>query len=488
MRSKLLVGFVLAALLLALVGAAAAQGPALSGEIDVYPQNYYNPESDPETAAVMEEIAQAYMDLHPGVTINLIPNLPAGTNYDTWLAARIAAGEAPDIAWEQFYSRNTTHAEWWVPLNDYFEMPNPYIEAGTPGSERWMDSFPDYVMNQTRAADGNWYQVSLDWVETALYCNTDLFDAAGIEMGWDDWASFVADMTALRDATGADPIAAYMAATGWSIWVWADDVFLSAVWADMASELMMEEYTALQPDRDFRQLNPEEIARAIIDGTLNATDPRMDEYLRISLDFVSLLPVDYTGITTYDDAQRLFLSEQAACFWGGTWSNKQIEESAPFAWTVTYLPPFTENDFPGAPGTAYRVGGPSSAGQYGIPVRTQEEGKLDLAVDFLMYLAAPQNFGRLAATYRAFIPMVAGTEGGAVVENFAGVAALPERLFTDPAGRLTAEAGDQWATVMQGYFLGTIDAETAKAQLQDIWMNGALALCADQGYDWCPAQ
>jgi hypothetical protein len=77
--------------------------------------------------------------------------LPSGTDYQTWLASRVAASEAPDIAWDQYGNRNRVQGDWWVPLDEFLEMPNPYIEAGTLGSERWVDSFPDYVMNQTRA-------------------------------------------------------------------------------------------------------------------------------------------------------------------------------------------------------------------------------------------------------------------------------------------------------------------------------------------------
>ena len=473
--------------LVMVIGATTAQDSELTGELNVYPQNYYNPEADPETAAVTEAIAQAYMEMHPGVTINLVPNLPAGTDYPTWLAARIAASEAPDIAWEQYAQRNNTADDWWVALDEFLEMPNPYIEEGMPGSERWRDSLPDFVLNQTRAPDGHWYQVSLDWVETALYYNVDMFAEAGIETDWANWSEFVADMNVLRDTLGVDPLGVYQAATGWSNWVWADDVFISAVWHDAAPDLFMEEYNALQPDRDFRRLNTEEVAHGVYTGVLDATDPRMDEYLRISKEFTELLPIDYIGITSLDDIQRLFLSGEVAAMWGGTWQNKQIDEAADFEWGVTYLPPFTEEDFAAAAGVSYRVGGPSSAGQYGIPAATAEAGKLELAVDFLMWMSAPQNFGPMAATYRGFIPMVAGTEGGEVVENFAAVAELPERLFGDPNGRLTVEAGDAWSSAMQAYFLGQTDIEQTKVILQDIWYEGMLAICEDQQYEWCEA-
>ncbi|MBZ0291727.1 MAG: extracellular solute-binding protein [Anaerolineae bacterium] len=487
MLKKLILVLMLCLLVTTLGAAVVAQDSELSGELNVYPQNYYNPESDPETAAVMESVAQAYMEMHPNVTINLVPNLPAGTDYNTWLASRVAAGEAPDIAWDQYGNRNRVQGDWWVAMDDYLQQPNHYIEEGTPGSERWVESFPDYVINQTRAPDGHWYQVSLDWVETALYYNVDMFNEVGVEPNWDTWSEFVADMNKIRDTLGVDPVGLYQAGTGWSTWVWADDVFLSAVWHDAAPELFTEEYNALQPGRDFRMLNTEEVAKAIYDGKLDATDPRMDTYLEISKQFTDLLPVDYIGITSLDDIQRLFLSKEVASFWGGTWNNKQVDESADFEWGVAYLPPFTEEDFPGAAGVSYRVGGPSSAGQYGIPVATAEAGKLDLAVDFLMWMSAPQNFGPLASTYRGFIPMVAGTEGGDVVTNFSAVAALPERLFGDPSGRLTVEAGDEWSTAMQAYFLDQTDVEATKDRLQEIWWDGMLAICEQQAYDWCPS-
>jgi ABC-type glycerol-3-phosphate transport system substrate-binding protein len=458
----------------------------LSGEINVFLQEYYQPDRDADIAAISQSLAQEYMDMHPGVTINLVPNLPVGQDQETYLAARMAAGETPDIMWQQFYSRNTRADDWWVPLNDILEMPNPYIEEGVPGSERWVDSFPAFVMGQTRAADGNWYQVSLDWVETGLYYNREMFEQAGIDpANWTNWSTFVADMQTLKETAGVDPLGLYMQQTGWSNWVWADDIFLTVAWGDMADEFYMEKYN--DPNIPWRQLNPEEIAKAIIDGTLNAEDPRMDDYLRISREFVDLLPIDYNGITSLDDLNTLFFSEQVAATWNGTWVARPFSEQVPFDYGITYLPPFTTDDAPGAQGTAYRVGGPSSAGQYGIPQSTLENGNFDLAADFLMFIAAPQNFERLVQAHGGYIPMVAGAEAGEVMEGFADIAALPERLFTDPQGRLTLESGDAWQAAMQAYFLGQTDEAATKAALQQIWMDGALALCAEQAYEWCPA-
>jgi raffinose/stachyose/melibiose transport system substrate-binding protein len=477
--------FVLLIFLLGVLPVVNAQDE-LTGELNVFLQEYYQPDRDATIAAISEEIAQEYMALHPGVTINLVPNLPAGQDFETYLAARMAAGESPDIMWQQFYSRNLRADEWWVPLNDVLEMPNPYIEEGTPGRERWADSFPDFVLGQTRAADGNWYQVSLDWVETGLYYNKEMFAEVGVDpANWTNWSSFINDMRTLKDSLGIDPVGMYMQQSGWSNWVWADDIFLTVAWADIGQSFYMEKYN--DPNRPWRQLNPEEIAKAVIEGQLNAEDPRMDDYLRISREFVELFPIDYTGITSLDDLNTLFFSEQVAATWSGTWVARPFTEQVPFEYGITYLPPFTSEDAPGAQGTAYRVGGPSSAGQYGIAQSALANGKFDLAADFLMFLAAPQNFGRLAQAHGGYIPMIAGAEAGEVMAGFADIAALPERLFTDPQGRLTLESGDAYQAAMQAFFLGQTDEAQTKAALQQTWMDGALALCAEQGYEWCPS-
>jgi len=272
---------------------------------------------------------------------------------------------------------------------------------------------------------------------------------------------------------------------GWSNWWWADDIFLTVAWADMANDFYMEKYN--DPNRPWRQLNPEEIAKAVIEGTLNAEDPRMDDYLRMSKEFVDLYPIDYAGIASLNDIDPLFFSGEVASVWTGTWVNKQYIEQIPFDYGITYLPPITAEDAPGGQGTAYRVGGPSSAGQYGIAKSAADGGRLELAADFLMFLSAPQNFGRLAESFGGFVPMVAGTEAGEVMQGFADVAELPERLFSDPDNRLTVESADAWSQAMQAYFLGAADEAATKTRLQEIWVEGAAKVCADQEYDWCPA-
>ena len=46
----------------------------MSGTVSWYPQFYYAPDTRPEISAAVEAVAQDYMDLHPGVTIDLLPS------------------------------------------------------------------------------------------------------------------------------------------------------------------------------------------------------------------------------------------------------------------------------------------------------------------------------------------------------------------------------------------------------------------------------
>ena len=283
---------------------ATGSGKQFSGELSVYLNQYYDPNTDKATADLAAAIAKEYEAAHPGVKITLVANLPTGTDLEAWLAGRMAANQSPDIMWQQFGTRNQRGSTWWVPLNPYFDAPNPYIAAGTPGHDKWSDSLPDYVVAQTRASDGNWYQVSLDWVETGLYYNKDLFSKAGVDPnGWKSWNQMVSEMKTVKEKTNTAPLGMFVAQQGWSNWWWMDDMLLTANWADKANDFYLDKYNI--PGIKFRQMSAEEMSKAILEGKLNATDPRMDNYLKMVKDYISLLPCDYAGIPILDELAAL---------------------------------------------------------------------------------------------------------------------------------------------------------------------------------------
>ena len=105
-------------------------------------------------------------------------DLPIGPNYIEWVAAQCAAEMEPEIVF--FWAGGQILAEngWAIPLDDYFDQPNPYVQ----GNEQWRDLFYDAVFAPFWACqtDGKFYQVAVDIFETVVYCNLSIFEEAGL--------------------------------------------------------------------------------------------------------------------------------------------------------------------------------------------------------------------------------------------------------------------------------------------------------------------
>lgn len=465
-------------------GEEGASEQELSGTITFYPQNYYNPDARPEAAAVVEELFAEYENMNPGVKVELIPYVGGSNEYRAWLLTRLAAGQAPNITWEQYSDRNREADEVWVPLTDYLQMPNRYVPQGQPGSERWIDLFPSYVLSQIQARDGHWYEIAMDWVETGLFYNKEIFAEVGIEADWQSFTEFIQDCEKLR-AAGYEPVGVFMTPE-WSTYQWLDDVFISSAFSDIGPEWYIDTYNIDQ--RDFRRLNPEEVAKAVYEGKLTTTDPRFDIYLSLTKQFAdACLMEGFAGGIDYDSMQRLFVEGKVAMAWLGSWSAATLDQDVNFDFGLTYLPPITkeENPFAAHPDTSYRVGGPSGPGQYGITKATAEAGLLEEAIDVLMYWSAPQNFQRVYDAYPNQVPVLAGMEPSEVAQRFQFVAAMPERLFGDPIARLTPQFGTEHNRLFQQFMLGEITAEQLKERYQPLLEQGAVELCRSEGWEWC---
>ncbi len=488
-RSGKLLVLLLSVALFTAIGVSLAQEEELSGTITFYPQNYYAPDQRPEAAAVVEEVVAEYMALNPGVTVQLEPVIGSTDEYRTWLTTRLAAGQAPNITWEQYVQRNNQGDEVWAPLNEFLDMPNPYVPEGQPGSERWLDLFPPEVLAKIRAKDGNYYQVALDWVETGLYYNEALLEQAGVDAEWENWSEFIADCQTLK-AAGIEPVG-FFVTPEWSTYQWLDDIFMSEAFADIGTEWYMDAYTI--PGQDFRMLMPEEFAKAINDGAFSVNDPRFDVYLDLTKQFTDSCAMSgFAGGVTLDDVQRLFVEGRVAMAWLLSNSAVALERDVQFDYGLAYFPPVTEadgNPFDVNGESSYRVGGPSSSGQYGITQATADAGLLEEAVDFLMYWTAPQTFQRVYDSWPNYVPVVNGMAPSEISQRFQFVVGMPERLIGDPQGRLTPQLGTEHNRLFQQFMLGEISADELKAQYQPLLEQAVDDMCRDQAdqWEWCGA-
>ena len=465
-------------------GISLAQEDELSGTIVFYPQNYYAPDQRPEAAAVVESTIAAYEELHPNVNVELEPLIGSTDEYRTWLLTRLSAGQAPNITWEQYTDRNDEGAEVWVPLNEFLEQPNPYVEEGQPGSERWIDMFPAEVLAKIRARDGNYYQIVMDWVETGLFYNREIFDQVGIDAEWENWSEFVQDCQTLKSA-GIEPMGFFITPE-WSTYQWLDDIFVTEAFADVATDWYMDTYNI--PGQEFRMFQAEEIAQAAHSGAFSVNDPRFDVYLDLTKQFADNCAMEgFAGGVTYDDVQRLFVEGQVAMAWLGSWSASALEQDVNFDYGLSYFPPVTVED--GNPydvngETSYRVGGPSSAGQYGITQATADAGLLEEAVDLLMYWTAPQNFQPVYDAYPNYVPIIQGMTPSEISTRLQFVVNMPERIVGDPQGRFTPEQGTEHNRLFQQFLLGEISADELKEQYQPLLDQAIEELCREQAETW----
>ncbi len=65
-------------------------------------------------------------------------------------------------------------------LTPFFNQPNPYIAAGDPGSEKWLDQFYPIPTGETLMRDG-YYNMVFGLITTFFYYNVDWFNDLGLE-------------------------------------------------------------------------------------------------------------------------------------------------------------------------------------------------------------------------------------------------------------------------------------------------------------------
>ena len=451
---------------------------------------YYDPVNYPTIAKLTENIVQKYEELHPNVTIKLIPNFGGGADYETWLTAQFVAGSEPDITWQQYYNA-WYQTDWWIPLNKYLETPDPYA-APKAGKRHWRNALPTFVWNNIVAPNGNYYTIPLDWVETGLYYNKDIFDKLGIDPNFKTWDQFMSALKIIKEH-GYAPMTGYMSTTRLigQLYDWVDEVFMTAAFADKIPETFMEKYNKAfaqtYQGKPWRLLTAEELAKAVYNGIFSAYDPRFAEALKLEKEFIQYWPRGFASLSENDEL-TMFLSGKAAIMWQGSWEMPAVAQSAPFKWGLTYLPPFSTAQFPHLPkmfqDVSFRVGGPSSQSQYSITVGAKKRGVLSTAVDFLKYLSTPDTWAKVILKGGRFIPMIKGTQIPPSMAFFQKIASYPTRAFLNTTGSLNNKETAEYYTIMENYLLGSINLTTAQKELQGVLNKFLKRMESENHYEW----
>ena len=90
------------------------------------------PENTTTPIEGIARVGKAFEKLYPDTRIEFI-GVPGDVR--EWLVTQLSSGQAPDViqinvedVWQD------VHKDWYLPLDEYLERPNPFIAAGQPGT------------------------------------------------------------------------------------------------------------------------------------------------------------------------------------------------------------------------------------------------------------------------------------------------------------------------------------------------------------------
>ncbi|WP_158251136.1 ABC transporter substrate-binding protein [Cryobacterium sp. Y11] len=314
---------------------------------------------DAQLMAAFEEASSDYEAANQGVTIDLIP---AGTNYEADMKVRLAAGNVPDILWTHGWSL-LRYSEFLAPLQD------------EPWAEHFNPVLSDAMVNDA----GEFFAFPVDTDVAGLIYNADVLDQVGVDpadiVTWDDFT----DAATLVKAAGIVPIAAAGKDSGAG--QLADWLAPGAYTDDELTELAAGRFV----DQPYQDL-------------LDLVESWKDQ---------ELYNPDYSSASE-DDVARALSSGDAAFAFN---PNSMVSNATQYNPDVTlgYLPvPSITGDDP------YLIGGEYNA--YGL---SKTGDNLELAKDFLNFLAQPAQAGALASAVGSIPGMTNATsELGALQDSY----------------------------------------------------------------------
>jgi len=409
-------------------------------------------------------LADEYAAKYPEAKVELI-NKPSQVADHEWITTGQAGGTIPHICWtHRFWVDGEVDKGWWVPLDSYFNEPNPYIAAGQPGSAVWKEVFFETPFNTTVAVDGHWYTVPLDLVTTFFFYNKGLYEKAGIKEAPKTWKDHLAALAALKES-GVIPLTH----VGWYEY-------------QIGNMLYAKKEKAVNVDGGVVSL--QEVACAIDRGDYRATNPEYKAWLEFVKKLIPFCQPDWAAADP--QSARKFNNEQVATFEDGSWRFGTLRANPliKFEWGTFYAPVITPEDSEFSTGqTAIPIGGPTAA-QWSVATRAERDGVLATAVDVLRWYTAPQNGGRMIGELGSFLPNLKGSEVNPDLKE--PLKAISEGLgeaamFVYP-DKIDTENREKMTPIWTDWKLDQITLEDAQQQLDTIMTEYAKAAIAKNGW------
>jgi raffinose/stachyose/melibiose transport system substrate-binding protein len=356
---------------------------------------------------VYDEIAAAYMALHPHVHVEQLA-IPHRV-YPAWLRTQLIGGTAPDlIALGGQGITDELMARYFQPLTTDVEAPNPY-NRGTPlEAVSWRDTFVDgltshHIFNERLQEV---YSIGLGVPTFRGYYNLDLFREI---MGHEQLPRTFRELLDLCERT-----AAWSRQQGRAVLPIAASVhhalpLLHALAAVRTQRLLID-----QPGRGVLILGDEDLLIEMMAGRLSWRDPPMVDALAAMQAAGRWFPPGFLQ-TQREDMAFQFVQGRAVMMTTGSFDLRSLRSQAPFQLAVGPIPLPDTND----PEFSRGVLGPLpeiavGSGRFAL---TRNSRHPSAALDFLRYLSSVNSNSRFAARSE-WIPAVVGAQVPATVKAF----------------------------------------------------------------------
>ncbi len=419
-----------------------------------------------------------YRARHPEVTFEVLPEIPAGDAYETWVVTQFRANKAPDLGVQLFSEVNRHYQKgWYVDLRPYLDKPNPYVT----GNKAWRDIFLPGVISTGTAPDNAVYVLPTTLTGTAIFYNKDIFKKVGVSVP-ETWAQFIEIQKKIK-AAGTIPFAFHMAGNPYQA-NWA----LRSIQDMLLDSRLAAIKGGSKPERNMIEgsgISQKELVAAIVRGDYNAKDAQWLEQLRLLRQWADYWDPGWLAMNV-DDAYRQFVTGKDAMFWHSSSKVKPIKSDSlrKFDYGTFGFPTITKESSPYAAGLgAPAIGGFTGGGHFFVSADTRTRGTTDATVDFLMFLTAPQNISPLNDDLGAYAPGV--RDMGAMdpdIQPF--LQTLQRGVFRIESfyRGLTRQYSDQFVKTLEQYLTDRISLEKAGDDIEKLLLDTAKAMIQENGW------
>ncbi len=457
--------------------AASRQDGQFSGKFRIEAHDYTPSESmekspnNPLPHDALQDAINQYTEMYPDVEIEIV-RIPPGTESRVWTVTQLTGNIAPEIVWTQSFDANRDVGKgWWLNLNPYMEQPNPYVEAGQPGSEQWLDQFFDAPTAAKYAPNGELYVVPYDLVTTFFFYNKDIFDQAQVEVPT-TYAEFLSVLAKIQES-GAVPYNGMQ----WS--------------RPQLGEMVLRDWTSeIEPTGNGGAYTQKDISLAIIDGVFDATKPQYKDWLRLMKESVPYWSEQWPLETAADELERQFAQGRLGILEDGSWRFGLLKanDELQFEWGSFFMPTLTQGTGPGhsefADGEPAPAIGGATANQFGVTNTAERNGNVDLVIDFLRFITEPTQASEIIGELGQFLPNIKGVDvnedlKGPLEAVSGGVGEAGMIAYGD---KLDAEAGDKITDATNNFLLGRAELDETAEEIQQLLMYQALKSVEENGW------